>query len=99
MAGGMAVLRVSYGCKTEDTAEDRAESPLASLQRGIHGSASWMISSSFGLCLAARPVRSPVERTRAGLGWPTRSRALALTALVAENFPGLRFVMARLSME
>jgi hypothetical protein len=24
---------------------------------------------------------------------------LALTALVAENFPGLRFVMARLSMK
>jgi hypothetical protein len=32
------------------------------------------------------------------LGWPTRSRALAFTAFVAENFPGLRFVMARTSL-
>ncbi len=58
-----------------------------------------MISSSLGLCLAARPVRGSVAITRAGLGWPTRSRALALTALAAENFPGLRFVMASMSME
>ncbi len=36
---------------------------------------------------------------RAGLGWPTRSRALALTALAAENLPGLRFVILRMSME
>jgi hypothetical protein len=28
------------------------------------------------------------------LGWPTRSRALALTALAAENGVGLRFAMA-----
>ena len=56
----------------------------------------WMISSSLGLCLAWRPVRGSVFMIRAGLGWPTRSRALALTALAAENFPGLRFVMARL---
>src|ERR1035437_5745789 len=40
-----------------------------------------------------------VSITRAGFGWPTRSRALALTALVAENFPGLRFVMASMSMK
>jgi hypothetical protein len=33
------------------------------------------------------------------LGCPTRSRALAFTALLAENVAGLRFVMARLSME
>src|SRR5271165_3700383 len=52
-----------------------------------------MISSSLGLCLVSRPVRGSVSTTRAGLGWPTRSRAFALTALVAENFPGLRFVM------
>ena len=58
-----------------------------------------MISSSLGLCLAARPVRGSVESTRAGLGWPTRSRALALTALVAENRVGLRFLTARMSME
>ena len=58
-----------------------------------------MISSSLGLCLVARPVRGSVSITRAGLGWPTRSRALALTALVAENFPGLRFVMASMSMK
>ena len=61
---------------------------------------SWrMISSILGLCLASRPVRGSVESTRAGLGWPTRSRALALTALVAENLAGLRFAMARVSME
>jgi len=36
---------------------------------------------------------------RTGLGWPTRSRALAFTALAAENVLGLRFVMARMSME
>ena len=57
------------------------------------------MSSSLGLCLVARPVRGSVERTRAGLGWPTRSRALALTALVAEKRGGLRFVTARTSME
>jgi hypothetical protein len=33
------------------------------------------------------------------LGWPTRSRALALTALAAENRGGLRFGMARTSMK
>ena len=49
--------------------------------------------------MVARPVRGSVSITRAGLGWPTRSRALALTALVAENFPGLRFVMASMSMK
>jgi hypothetical protein len=58
-----------------------------------------MISSSLGLCLIWRPVRGSVSMTRAGLGCPTSSRALALTALVAENVAGLRFVMARLSME
>ena len=58
-----------------------------------------MISSRLGLCLASRPVRGSVSTTRAGLGWPTRSRALALTALVAENLSGLRFLMARMSME
>jgi hypothetical protein len=36
---------------------------------------------------------------RAGFGCPTRSRALAFTALVAENGVGLRFVMASMSME
>ena len=62
-----------------------------------HRYSSWrMISSSLGLCLMARPVRGSVSITRAGFGWPMRSRALALTALAAENFPGLRFVMARL---
>jgi len=44
-------------------------------------------------------VRGSVESTRAGLGWPTRSRALALTALVAEKGVGLRFLTARMSME
>jgi hypothetical protein len=53
-----------------------------------------MISSSLGLCLASRPVRGSVFTTRAGLGWPTCSRALAFTALVAENRPGFRFVVA-----
>jgi len=52
-----------------------------------------------GLCLAERPVRGSVSTMRTGLGWPTRFLALALTALVAENLPGLRFVMARMSME
>jgi hypothetical protein len=33
------------------------------------------------------------------LGCPTRSRALAFTALVAENRAGLRFAMAKMSME
>src|SRR5208337_1778061 len=62
-------------------------------------SASRSISSSFGLCLASRGVRGALSSiTRAGLGWPTRSRALAFTALVAENRAGLRFVTARLSM-
>jgi len=37
--------------------------------------------------------------TRAGFGWPTRSRALALTAFAAENRAGLRFVTAKTSME
>jgi hypothetical protein len=36
---------------------------------------------------------------REGLGWPTRSRALAFTALDTENLAGLRFVMAKKSME
>src|SRR5271157_3602247 len=58
-----------------------------------------MISSSLGLCLAARPVRGSVLITLAGLGWPTLCRALALTALAAENFPGLRFFMASMSMK
>ena len=58
-----------------------------------------MISSSLGLCLALRPVRGLSATTRDGLGWPTRSRALALTALAAENRTGLRFPMARMSME
>src|ERR1035441_9305711 len=58
-----------------------------------------MISSSLGLCLVARPVRGSVDSTPAGLGWPTRSRALAFTALMAENGVGLRFVTARTSME
>ena len=49
-------------------------------------------SSSFGLCLASRPVRGVSTTTLAGLGWPTRSRAFAFTAFVAENRPGLRFV-------
>jgi len=52
-----------------------------------------------GLCFVARPVRGSVESTRAGLGCPTRSRALDLTALVAEKGVGLRFVTARSSME
>jgi hypothetical protein len=33
------------------------------------------------------------------LGWPTCSRALALTAFATENLPGLRFLMASMSME
>jgi len=56
-------------------------------------------SSSFGLCFTSRPWRGSVSMARAGLGWPTRSRALALTALAAENLPGLRFVILRMSME
>lgn len=58
-----------------------------------------MTSSSLGLCLTARPVRGFSSITRAGLGWPTRSRALALTALAAEKRAGLRFAMVRMSME
>jgi len=58
-----------------------------------------MISSSLGLCLALRPVRGLSATTRDGLGWPTRSRALALTALAAEKRAGLRFPMTRMSME
>lgn len=50
-----------------------------------------MISSSLGLYLALRPVRGVSSTTLAGFGCPTRSRALALTALVTENRPGLRF--------
>jgi hypothetical protein len=53
-----------------------------------------MICSSLGLCFCSRPVLGSVSSTRAGLGCPTRSRALSFTALVAENFPGLRLVMA-----
>ena len=56
-------------------------------------------SSSFRLCLAWRPVRGSDWTTRLGLGWPTRSLALALTALDAEKVAGLRFVMASMSME
>ena len=56
-------------------------------------------SSSLGLCLAWRPVRGSDWTTRLGLGWPTRSLALALTALDAEKVAGLRFVMASMSME
>ena len=43
-------------------------------------------------------MRGSVSTTRAGLGWPTRSRALALTALVAEKRAGLRLAMAKMSM-
>src|SRR5208282_5871560 len=65
-----------------------------------HGQSSCRMSwSRLGLCLASRPVRGSLSTTRAGLGWPTRSRALALTAFVAVNLGGLRFVMARKSME
>src|SRR6202453_2254581 len=53
-----------------------------------------MICSSWGLCFCSRPVRGSVSSTRAGFGCPTLSRALSFTALVAENFPGLRLVMA-----
>ena len=35
--------------------------------------------------MAWRPVRGASGSTREGLGWPTRSRALALTAFAAEN--------------
>jgi hypothetical protein len=55
-------------------------------------SASRITSSSLG-------VRGSDSTTRAGFGWPTRSRALAFTALATENFPGLRFVMASMSMD
>jgi hypothetical protein len=62
-------------------------------------SASRITSSSLGLCLVSRPVRGSDSTTRAGFGWPTRSRALAFTDLATENFPGLRFVMASMSMD
>ncbi len=57
------------------------------------------IWSSFGLCFALRPVRGLSGSTREGFGWPTRSRALAFTAFAAEKTAGLRFAMAKLSME
>jgi hypothetical protein len=69
------------------------------LQNGLDYSSCRKTSSNLGLCLVERPVRGSVESTREGLGWPTRSRALALTALVAENLSSLRFVMAKMSME
>ena len=70
------------------------------VKRKTAGYSAWRrISSSFGLCLAWRPVRGSDWTTRLGLGWPTRSLALALTALDAEKVGGLRFVMARTSME
>jgi len=55
--------------------------------------------SSFGLCLAFRPVLGSSRTTRAGGGCPTRSRAFAFTALVTENRLGLRFAIAKMSME
>jgi len=58
-----------------------------------------MSSSSLGLCLTARPVRGLVLIILDGLGWPILCRALALTALAAENFSGLRFFMASMSMK
>ena len=47
----------------------------------------------------AAGARRDAGSMREGFGWPTRSRALALTALVAEKWAGLRFAMARMSME
>ena len=57
-----------------------------------------MISSTLGLYFALRPVGGAPGRTRDGFGWPTRSRALAFTAFVAEKRAGFRLAMAKLSM-
>src|SRR5271167_4995610 len=50
-----------------------------------------MVLGCFGLRVWARFGSSI---TRSGRGWPTRSRALALTALTTENFSGRRFRFA-----
>ncbi len=47
---------------------------------------SWSNSTHLGLCLALRPAAGrSAGCVRVAAGWPTRSRALALTALVLEN--------------
>jgi len=48
--------------------------------------------SKFSLYFACLPVFGFSSTTRTGLGCPTRSRALALTALVAENLAGFFFL-------
>jgi hypothetical protein len=57
------------------------------------------ISSIFGLYFAFRPVRGVSGNTRDGFGWPTRSRALALTAFAVENTFFFDFAMMTLSMK
>jgi hypothetical protein len=81
------VKRLSYGVLT------------AVSQKLLPYSRSRKISLSLGLCLAARPMRGSVSKTRAGLGWPTLARAFALTALVAEKIPGFFFFMTRSSVQ
>ena len=66
--------------------------------RGPHSPSLRRISSSVVLYFEARPTRGSVSITFAGLGCPTRSRALAFTAFVTENSECLRFFMATLSM-
>jgi hypothetical protein len=52
------------------------------------------ISASVGLCFdLRRSARGLSSMTRSALGWPTRARAFALTALTAENFFAFFFVM------
>lgn len=72
----------------------RGQNPPAAGRLGPRYSSSRSTSSSWGLCFRARPVLGSVSTTRDALGWPTRSRALAFTALVTENLPGLRFFIA-----
>lgn len=66
--------------------------------RGPCYSSCCRICTSFTLYFARRPVFGFSSTTRAGFGCPTRSRAFALTALVAENFAGFFFGIATTSI-
>lgn len=57
------------------------------------------ICSSFSLCFACLPVLGFSSTMRTGLGCPTRSRAFAFTAFVAENFAGFRLGIAMSSIQ
>jgi hypothetical protein len=55
--------------------------------------------SSFFLYFACLPTFGFSSTIRTGFGCPTRSRALAFTAFVAENFAGFLLVIAIASIE